>query len=343
MKDSPIRILSMRKFTDEQRAKLRAVSPRIDLVEMDGRAKDANLTGALTPEFEVVYAFRGNFEIAQATGLKWVQMENAGVDHLHSTPLWSRNDITITSANGAHSPQLPEYVMSVLLAHMHRLPMTLSLQTLSHWGDNDMRKRLEPRELRGLTMGIFGYGAIGRELAQMAHAFGMRIIATARDTHGAGRYTGYMRAGVGDMEGTLPERYFTLDQRDAMLRECDVAVLILPMSPKTRHLINADALKQMKRDAVLINVGRGGLIDSAALIEAMQHNAIAAAILDVTDPEPLPADNALWRTPGVWITPHISGNSARYIDNVTDVFAENLRRYVHGEPLLNIVQRELGY
>ena len=343
MNSSLIRVLSIRKFTEEQRVKLRAVSSRIDLIEIDGRVTGVDVNAALTPDIEIMYAFRGNFDVAQGTGLKWVQMENAGVDHLHGTPLWMRPDVTVTSANGAHSPQMPEYVMAVLLAHMHKLPATLRLQAEPRWGDGELRASLLPRELRGLTMGILGYGAIGRELAKLAHAFGMRVVATARAESGAGRYAGYMRAGVGDVNGTLPARYYTLDRVHNLLDESDVVVLALPMSPQTRHVIDATALAHMKSDAVLSNIGRGGLIDQTALLAALNRQALGAAILDVTDPEPLPLDHPLWRTKGVWITPHISGHSARYIDNVTDVFAENLRRYVNGEPLLNIVQRELGY
>ncbi len=338
-----IHVLSIRQFTDQQRAKICAVSPLIDLIEVDGRSDNAAIIAAMTAQTKVMYAFRGNFELNTASGLKWVQMENAGVDHLHGTPLWQRAELLLTSANGAHSPQMPEYVMSVLLAHMHRLPLTLTLQMQRTWGDGVHRKRLTPRELRGLTIGIVGYGAIGRELAQLAHAFGMRVVATARSQAGAGQYTGYMRPGVGDAEGTLPARYFTLDQIHDLLRESDVVVLALPLSEKTCGLIDAAALQQMKPDAVLINIGRGALIDQMALVAAMQRHAIEAAILDVTDPEPLPTDHPLWQTDGVWITPHISGHSTHYIDNTTDIFAENLRRYLAGLPLLNVVQRDLGY
>ncbi len=338
-----IHVLSIRKFTDEQRAKICAVSPLINLVEVDGRSDNAAITSAMTADTQILYAFRGNFELNAAPSLKWVQMENAGVDHLYDTPLWRQADVVLTSANGAHSPQMPEYVMSVLLVHMHRLPLTLTLQAQRVWGDGKYRQQLSPRELRGLTMGIVGYGAIGRELAQLAHAFGMRVVATARDEAGAGRYSGYLRAGVGDSEGVLPARYFTLDQIHALLGESDVVVLALPLSERTRRLIDGEAFQHMKPDAVLINIGRGALIDQHALLAAMQRRAIEATILDVTDPEPLPSDDPLWQTDGVWITPHISGHSPRYIDNTTDIFAENLKRYLAGQPLLNVVQRDLGY
>ena len=338
-----IEILSIRKFSDEQRAKICAVSPRIDLIEVDGRSDNAAVTAAMSAQTQIMYAFRGSFDVAAAPNLKWVQMENAGVDHLHGSPLWQRSEVVLTSANGAHSPQMPEYVMAVLLAHMHRLPMTLDLQAKQVWGGGDLRNQLLPRELRGLTMGILGYGAIGRELAQLAQAFGMRIVATARDDAGAGRYAGYLRPGVGDAEGTLPARYFTLDKVHGLLAESDVIVLALPMSARTRHIIDAAALQHVKPGAVLINIGRGGLIDQDALQVALAQRALDVAILDVTDPEPLPADHPLWQNEHVWITPHISGQSTRYIDNTTDIFAENLRRYIAGEALLNIVQRELGY
>jgi phosphoglycerate dehydrogenase-like enzyme len=195
-------------------------------------------------------------------------------------------------------------------------------------------------------VGIVGYGAIGREIARLCKGLGLRVMATKRTAASSTKYDGYAAPGTGDPDGVLPDAFFALDQPNQLhqlLNQSDVVILLVPMTEATRHIMGADELAQMKRDALLINIGRGGLIDQQALMNAMNDKLIGGTVLDVTDPEPLPNDHALWRTPNVFITPHIAGLSAHYNDNVTRIFAENLRRYASGEGLVNVVRRELGY
>ncbi|MFN8446068.1 MAG: NAD(P)-dependent oxidoreductase [Caldilineaceae bacterium] len=160
---------------------------------------------------------------------------------------------------------------------------------------------------------------------------------------GSLQYRGYLPPGLGDPEGTLPDDYFTMEELPALLRQSDYVVLGVPLVDHTRHLIGAEELAQMQPHALLINIGRGGLIDQVALLDALQQKRIGGAVLDVTDPEPLPADHPLWHQENVIITPHMAGHSPNHFDNVVALFAENLRRYQTGEPLLNLVRRELGY
>jgi phosphoglycerate dehydrogenase-like enzyme len=296
---------------------------------------------ALTPEVEVLFTGRGDFSFERATGLRWVQMENAGIDHIHDTPLW-HTSLPIASANGAHLPHLPEYVLTMLLAWAHRLPELFALQAQSYWFPGKDIHQLWPRPVYGRTLGIVGYGAIGREIARMAKALGMRVLATRRPG-GSLHYDGFSPPGLGDPDGSLPDAYFTLAELPALLCQSDYVVLGVPLVEQTRHLIGAEELAQMQLHALLINIGRGGLIDQAALLAALQQKRIGGAVLDVTEPEPLPADHPLWRQENVLITPHMAGHSPHHFDNVVDVFAENLRRYLAGEPLLNLVERELGY
>jgi phosphoglycerate dehydrogenase-like enzyme len=268
-------------------------------------------------------------------------MENAGIDHIHGTPLW-HTALPIASANGAHLPHLPEYVLTMLLAWAHRLPELLDLQARAHWFPGKDIHQLWPRPVPGRTLGIVGYGAIGREIARMAKAFGMRILATRR-AGGSLRYEGYSPPGLGDPEGSLPEAWFTLAELPALLRQSDYVVLGVPLLAQTRHLIGAAELAHMQPHALLINIGRGSLIDQDALLAALQQKRIGGAVLDVTTPEPLPPEHPLWRQENVIITPHMAGHIEHHFDNVVDLFAENLRRYLAGEPLLNLVVRELGY
>ena len=339
--NSLIHILSARLLTDAQLALLTAATPRARIVQVAGKT-DAEIERAFTPDTEVLFCGRGSFSISAATGLKWAQAENAGVDHFHGSELW-RSPITLTSANGAHTPHMPEWVLSVMLSHAYKLPLSQAYQQKQVWGGGEHRALFTPRELRGQTLGIVGYGAIGREIARLAKAFGMHVLATRRDENASKKYDGYTVPNTGDPDGTLPDAYFSMGQLPELLKQSDIVILLVPLTQDTRHLIGASELAQMKPDAMLINLGRGGLVDQPALINAINNNLIGHAVLDVIEPEPLPSDHLLWRTPNVFITPHVAGLSTHYIDNVVRIFAENLRRYANGEGLLNVVRRELGY
>jgi phosphoglycerate dehydrogenase-like enzyme len=334
-----VHILCAQHLDHGQLARLRQVSPRLDVRMVDSHRDVAD---ALTPDTAVLFTSWGDFDLARAPGLRWVQTESAGVDHLQGTPLWA-SDITITSANGVHAVQIAEYVLTMLLAHAHHLPAMQRMQGRREWARGEQRERLEPRELRDATVGVIGYGAIGREVARLATAFGMRVLATSRNPNQSPRFDGWTPPGTGDPDGTLPERLYTLDDLPAMLAECDAVVLALPLSDRTRHLIGARELAAMQSHALLVNIGRGALIDQAVLINALEAGRIGGAALDVTDPEPLPGDSPLWAMNNVILTPHISGMSPRYNDRAVELFAQNLERYLAGKSLLNVVQRDLGY
>jgi phosphoglycerate dehydrogenase-like enzyme len=335
-----IRVLAGRTLSASQAAMLQAAAD-IELIQVDAQSGD-DIAQALTPETEVLFTWRGDISITHAAGLRWVQTENAGVDHLVDSAIW-RSDVTLTSANGAHIPHLPAFVMAHMLSWAYKLPLAREYQSQTLWGDGEYRASLTPRELHGQTLGIVGYGAVGRELARLARGFGMRVLATRRTEESSLRYSGYSPPGTGDPDGMLPERFFTLAQLDELLQQSDFLVLVVPLADGTRQLIGARELAQMRPGALLLNIGRGALIDQLALVDALERGVIAGAMVDVTDPEPLPSDHPLWRAPNLTLTPHVGGLSRHYSDNVVRVFAENLRRYAGGQPLLNIVQRDLGY
>jgi phosphoglycerate dehydrogenase-like enzyme len=320
--------------------KLRAVSPRL-VIECRPARSAEELSAALTPETEILYGYRGDFDLARAPRLRWVQLQSAGINHVLDTPLW-RSDVQITSANGVHAVQIGEYALTMLLAHFHKLPQMFRHQTRREWARGEAREALTATELRDATLGVVGYGAIGREAARLARAFGMRILATKR-AESSPRFDGWSPEGTGDPDGSLPERFYTAEELPAMLPECDAILLSLPLSDATRHLIGPRELAAMRPHALIINVGRGALVDQDALVEALRQNRIGGAALDVTDPEPLPADSPLWEMGNVIISPHVSGPSRHYEQRAGHLFAENLRRYLAGEPLLNLVSRERGY
>src|SRR5260370_26040338 len=197
------------------------------------------------------------------------------------------------------------------------------------------------KELRGKSMGIVGYGRIGRQVVRLAQAFGMRIFVIARWRDHRDR--GYQIANVGDSQGTLPERYFVPEQLHGMLAECDVVVIAVPLTPSTRGMFNEAAFKAMKSTAFLVNIARGDVCNESDLIRALEEKQIAGAALDVFEHEPLPSDSPLWRLPNVLISPHISSLTPKYDERAAELFAENVRRYMTGEPLLNAVDRTLVY
>lgn len=347
MSDQPVHVLSLLKLNEKQLAQLQAVSPRLVVSQRplprghayQGSAQE--VAERLSPDVEILYTPTAPFELSQVPNLRWVQVYSAGVDHFYDKPLWE-SDIAITSANGVHAVQIPEYVLSMLLSYTHHLPMAQRLQAASKWPDSAGKSVFATSELRGKTLGILGYGAIGREVARLASAFGMRVLATKR----AGRpaaFDGWTPAGTGDPSGNIPACYYDLSELHAMLPECDMLVLALPLSKQTHHLIGQAEFALMRPHAFIVNIGRGPLIDHEALVEVLQARGIGGAALDVTEPEPLPTSSPLWQLDNVIITPHISGMSVYYSERVVDLFCENLRRYLAGEPLLNLVQRDLGY
>jgi phosphoglycerate dehydrogenase-like enzyme len=279
--------------------------------------------------------------LEQAPKLRWVQLYSAGADEIIHLPLF-RSQVTFTTASGVHAIAIPEYVMTMILAWSHRLPTLLDLQKQGNWPKSAVRSTLlVPEELRGKTIGIVGYGSIGREVARLAHAFGMRILAMQRGSDH--RDKGYQIANVGDPEGSLPERYFAPLDLHRMLAECDVVVIAIPLTPGTRGMFNEAAFTAMKSSAFLVNIARGGVCDEQALIRALREKQIAGAALDVFEHEPLPSESPLWHLPNVLLTPHISGLTAHYNERAAALFEENLRRYLVGEPLVNVVDKTEGY
>lgn len=320
---------------------LHAVSPRLH-VEHRVIAKPSDLEPDAWREVEVLHTTGVLFpKPEQAPRLRWVQGYFAGADRaLREAPeLFER--VTLTTASGVHMPVMAEYCLLMMLAHDHHLPRLLEAQAAHNW-PLDRGQRFAAAELRDKTVGILGYGSIGRETARLARAFGMRVLAAKRNP--AQRVDdGWQLPGTGDPRGDLPEKIYGLDALDALLPECDYVVVVLPLTAETRHVLNANSLAWLKPGAFVINIGRGGLIDELALIEALRTGRASGAALDVYAQEPLPSNSPLWTAPNVILTPHISGWTRRYDELAFQLFADNLRRYLAGEKLYNEVDLALGY
>jgi phosphoglycerate dehydrogenase-like enzyme len=272
----------------------------------------------------------------QATpNLRWVQAHSAGVDHLIGNPLFATAEgeahprVMLTTASGVHAINISEYILMMLLALAHHLPLAFAMQQQGEW--NMQRQDFLPQELHGATLGLIGYGAIGRQTARLAQALGMRVLALRRTAPLALSQT---------QEGV---EFFTREQLPRLLSQSDYVALTAPLTPETRHILDRNALGALKPSAYVINISRGDLIDEEALIAALREGRLAGAALDVFAQEPLPMSSPLWGMSNVILTPHIAGITPNYEARAAELFAENLRRYRAGHTLLNRVDFARGY
>jgi phosphoglycerate dehydrogenase-like enzyme len=293
---------------------------------------------------DVLYAGSPPRDLGRAPALKWVQLHMAGINALHDHPLYTQSTLPLTTTSGVHAGTIAEYALTVLLALAHRVPRMVEWQGRGGWPpDAERWPRFVPTEVRGATLGIIGYGSIGRELARMAtSAFGMRVLALKRDP-ATRADPDYCPPGTGDPEGRLPEAWLGPPGLGELLERSDVVVMAAPLTPATERMLGARELARMKPSAYFINVGRGATVDEAALARALRERRIAGAAVDVFAEEPPAAGHPLYACDNVILSPHVSGFLPSYDDRCTDLFAENLRRWLAGAPLLNLVDRARGY
>jgi phosphoglycerate dehydrogenase-like enzyme len=228
-----------------------------------------------------------------------------------------------------------------ILALGRRVPRMVADKAAKKWAA-DKFERFRPRELRGATVGIVGYGSTGREVARLCRAFGARVLATKRDLRALAD-RGYQLKDLGDPGADLVERLYPPQAVASMASLCDFLVIAAPLTPETRGMIDRQVFAALRPTAFLVDLSRGGLVDHAALIEALQEKRLAGAMLDVYPAEPLPESSPLWEMPNVLLSPHIAGASGDYFEGATDLFAENLRRYLSDQPLLNLFDPQRGY
>ena len=333
-----VKVLSVMKLTEEQLDRLRAVSPRLRVSQTTCKTPEEMLP--LLAETEVLYTFFADFAPEQAHSLRWVQLSSAGINHVTGKPLMA-SAIPITTTSGIHAVPIAEYVVGSMLAFARGFPKMFSLQQKHEWPKGRWDALLGA-ELRGHTIGLIGYGSIGREIGRLAKAFGMNVLASKRSPQQRDD-GGWAVSGVGDPHMEHVSRVFGSDQLEEMVAQCDFVVVALPLTKGTEGMINESVLRAMRPTAYFVNISRGGVVDEDALIRALQEGWIAGAGLDVFRQEPLPPESPFYDLPNVILTPHISGASAAYDDRASDLFAENLRRYLAGEPLLNLVDKQRGY
>jgi phosphoglycerate dehydrogenase-like enzyme len=302
----------------------------------------AEMAAAAEGGCDILLSFRAPDElIRRCPDLKWIQMTSAGVDRSIQGLLHEHAAIMVTSASGIHSTAIAEYTIGSMLAFAHKFHLTMRAQPRHEW----MRLSFFMNtidSLRGRTLAVVGYGSIGRETARLAQAFGMRILALKRKP-AERRDPGWALPGIGDPDGRIPERLYGPGECAALMNESDYITVTLPFTPATHHFIGAREIAAMRPHAYIVNIGRGEVIDQAALVKALREKRIGGAGLDVFEKEPLEKDSPLWDLENVILTPHMSGSHRDYNTNVCRIFAENIRRFREGRPLLNLVDRSLGY
>jgi phosphoglycerate dehydrogenase-like enzyme len=294
------------------------VVPVRDAEEAVAQVADADaVVGIVTPE------------ILEAGGnLRWVQAPSAGVERYLAMPGMRDSDVVLTNAQRLYGPEIAEHVIGMVLALTRGLRTSIPIQASGEWARSTISETMPMVEVRGKTMLVVGLGGIGTEVARLAHGIGMGVIATRSSRREGPAFVDYV--GLADELNDLASR-------------ADVVVNCVPLTPATTGMFDAEFFAGMKPTAYFVNIGRGKSVKTEALVAALREDRIAGAALDVTDPEPLPSDHVLWTMPNVVITPHISARSDGAGERRWMLYRENLRRFVAGEPMLSVVNKERGY
>jgi len=340
MAPAQIEVLVTIPFDDSLIDQLRQISPRVKVIAQPARRVE-EIPNEMWNRVEVLYTDRVLPDPTLVPALRWLQFHSAGIDFAVESPLLKNRNIVVTTLSGAAAPQMAEYAVTMMLALGHRLYEIYNSQDRVEW-PHDRWERFGPTELRGSTVGIVGYGSIGREIARLLQPFGTTILATKRDVRHP-QDSGYTEDGLGDPEGNYFTRLYPIQALKSMVKVCDYVIVCVPLTDETRSLIGEAELAAMKPTTRLINIGRGGVVDQAALFTALQERQLAGAALDVFAEEPLPPGSPFWRMPNVIVTPHIGGMSAAYQYRAMKLFMENLKRYLEGITLLNRFDFTKGY
>ncbi len=304
-------------FLGKYGAQIQNVAPdEVSLLVVDGEPPSAEWREAeILVKSEFANGARPDEVIAQMPRLRWVHSIYAGTDDIPWDEV-TRRSIIVTNSAGVYAPMMAEYAIGMVIMLYRNFHIYAAAQR-EHDGGKHRNPDLPPQELYGKRMGILGYGAVGRYLTGVANAMGMRVWALRRTPA---------------VDSNEPvERMLGTDELDVLLRECDIVVIAASLNSSTRGLLGEREFRMMKRDAVLVNVARGAILDEDALVRALREGWIRGAALDVTTIEPLPPESPLWDLPNVLITPHISGEMPIGRIRSMDLFCRNLKLYLSGQ------------
>ena len=302
---------------------IRAVAPEAPVVKIDGREEWRARRDELAPRVEVLAGVQSDLDPATMPRLRWMQTGGAGNDWLLRAPEIANSDVVLTNGSGVAAIPIAEHVLTLMFTLARNFRGFARAQLDHEWFRGG---RLG--EVDGSTMGIVGLGAIGEKTAEKAQGLNMRVLGLRRDPSRTSPHV---------------DRMLGPDGLHELLESSDWVVLASALTPETRDLIGEPELKAMKDTACLINIARGQIVQEEILIRALREGWIAGAGLDVFAHEPLPPESPLWDMDNVVITSHHSGSTPHYNDRLIGIFIENLRRYRKGEPMINVVDKQLTY
>jgi len=279
------------------------------------------------PDADAIISWPHREALARAKNLRWVHSTSAGIERIRSVPeLMEMEQVTLTNARGAHAATIADHCFAFMLAFTRDIPTLIADKQNKIW-DRPARSK-GVRELSGSVLGILGLGRIGSEIARRGVGFGMEIKAV--DVNLAAECPGVSEV-------------WPLERLDDLLRVTDYLAIAIPITEETRGRIGAHELSVMKPDSYLFIMSRGGIVDQDALADALKNGRLAGAGIDATDPEPLPAEHPLWTLPNVLISPHSSGASRQTNERGRAILKENIRRFVAGEPMMNVCDKRAGF
>jgi phosphoglycerate dehydrogenase-like enzyme len=318
MKRQPL-VLAISNADDTQLEMLSAV-PHVRVRSVDDLTEEAK-------QAEAILHWAGSRELLRqafvsSPKVRWVHSRSAGLDKT-LFPELVESAVPVTNGSGVFSQSLGEFALAMILYFAKDMPRMLRNKSACRWEQFDVE------EIGGQTVGIVGYGDIGRAVVDRVHAMGMRVLAIKR------------HAPV-TADPKIAE-FFPPQQMTAMLGQCDYVVVALPLTAETHHMISDTAFAAMKPSAVLINIGRGPVVDQAALVHVLQEGKIKGAGLDVFEQEPIPADDPIFKLENVFISPHCADNTKDWLNDAMKFFLAQYERFSNGERLKNVVEKHLGY
>lgn len=275
---------------------------------------------------DVLYGRPNAAVLAAAKQLKLIQSQSAGVDFLMNFPELVESDVVLSNTRGAHAPSIAEHAFALLLSLTRKIPASLDYQHKHQWRWEGSYR--EPREIMGSTIGILGYGQIGRAIAQRASGFEVQLLAVD------------VRPGAGDR---FVETVWPVDKLSDMLALSDILMVAAPLTRETHHMLGAKEFATMPPGSIVIAVSRGGIIDEPALADALTTGHLWGAGLDVNEIEPVPADSPFWDMPNVVMSHHLAGSSWQKERRCVEILVENVRRLQDGAELINVVDKRAGF
>jgi D-2-hydroxyacid dehydrogenase (NADP+) len=331
MKNNPTSIkmiLILIRVEDHHLDAIRAAAPGAQIIVLSDPREVTEKIRSFLPDVDVILAnpYRDRTmlaEILKAPCLRWVQQRSAGANWLMDYPRVAESDVIVTNASGIHAIPISEHIFAFMFCLARDIQRSIRDQIEHRW--NRIHR---VAELDGQTMGLIGLGAVGEKTAEKAKGLNMRILGIRRQTE---------RSSPG------VERMYGPEDLMEMLPQADWVVISAPLTDETKGMIGERELRVMKKSAFLINVSRGSIVQEEALIRALQEGWIAGAGLDVFEAEPLPHSSSLWNMENIIITCHYAGGTPHYLDRLMEIFLENIKRFQGGKPLINVVDKRLGY